>query len=390
MKRFVFMTLLTFLSIPVSTVALAKTIDVLIKGIDDGIKSTKQRDYKEALMNAKQQAIERAGIDIRSITQVEDGRLKYDMIESMAKAVLQPGFQVMDIGYIADGTYQVVLSGKVRVGKKKPVEESTYRKQLRYAKNLMKNNKREEAEKVIDPILKKFKGAVRKGKHHNIDDDIVAETVYCSAIWFHARHIHEIYIALKSFFPDSKYVHLLEAHIKKLGKEIGRVGDFISYDKGTVLDTETGLMWAAKDNGEDVNWRDAKRYCENYVGSGYVDWRLPTVKELSSIYNQTYGLRGKLQKLKRGLEKTRLKKEKKTEKEKRIDDLLWILSDEAQVEKLERLFKLFGITGCCLWASKTGGNEATFFDFAKGNVSWGQQSHSHNFRVLPVRLSYTP
>ncbi len=89
-------------------------IDVSIKGIDDGIKTTKQQDYQEALMNAKLQAIERAGIEITSITRVENFELKYDMVESKAKAVLLPGFQIMDIGYQPDGTYLVILVGKVR------------------------------------------------------------------------------------------------------------------------------------------------------------------------------------------------------------------------------------------------------------------------------------
>ena len=96
-----------------------QTIDVLIKGIDDGIKTTKQRDYMEAVMNAKLQAIERAGVEIQSITIVENFQLKYDMVESRANAVLLPGFQIIDMGYQTDGTYQVVLAGKVQVGKMK-------------------------------------------------------------------------------------------------------------------------------------------------------------------------------------------------------------------------------------------------------------------------------
>jgi hypothetical protein len=58
--------------------------------------------------------------------------------------------------------------------------------------------------------------------------------------------------------------------------EIGRDGRFIAYDNGTVLDTKTNLMWAAKDNGSDINWSNAKSYCENYRGGGYKDWRMPT------------------------------------------------------------------------------------------------------------------
>jgi hypothetical protein len=100
----------------------AEAIEVLIKGIDDGIKSSRERDYKEAVMNAKLQAIERAGVAIKSLTAVENFMLKYDIVESTAKAVLLPGFQVIDMGYQTDGTYQVVLSGKVQVGEEKTAE----------------------------------------------------------------------------------------------------------------------------------------------------------------------------------------------------------------------------------------------------------------------------
>ncbi len=93
----------------------AQTSDVLIKGIDDGVNSSKQQDYREALMNAKIEAIERAGIEIKSITRVVNFQTKYDLVESKANAVLLPGFQVMDMGYQKDGTYQVVLSGKVKL-----------------------------------------------------------------------------------------------------------------------------------------------------------------------------------------------------------------------------------------------------------------------------------
>lgn len=105
-----------------SSPVLAETIEVLIKGIDDGVKTSRERDYKEAVMNAKLQAIERAGVAIASLTKVENFVLKYDMVESRAKALLLPGFQVIDVGYQTDGTYQVVLSGKVQVDEATPRE----------------------------------------------------------------------------------------------------------------------------------------------------------------------------------------------------------------------------------------------------------------------------
>jgi hypothetical protein len=67
--------------------------------------------------------------------------------------------------------------------------------------------------------------------------------------------------------------------------ETGRDGRFIAYNNGTVSDTRTNLMWAAKDNGSDINWANAKSYCENYRGGGYSDWRMPTLDELAGLYD---------------------------------------------------------------------------------------------------------
>ena len=67
--------------------------------------------------------------------------------------------------------------------------------------------------------------------------------------------------------------------------EIKRDGLFIAYDDGTVLDTRTNLMWAAKDNDSNIDWSGAKSYCENYRGGGYTDWRMPTQDELSGLYD---------------------------------------------------------------------------------------------------------
>ncbi len=122
MNRAVFLLIAIVLVLHTVVSAGAETIEVLIKGIDDGVKTTRERDYKEAVMNGKLQAIERAGVAVSSLTIVENFALKYDMVESRAKAVLLPGFQVIDIGYQTDGTYQVVISGKVQVGEEKSAE----------------------------------------------------------------------------------------------------------------------------------------------------------------------------------------------------------------------------------------------------------------------------
>lgn len=52
---------------------------------------------------------------------------------------------------------------------------------------------------------------------------------------------------------------------------------------GTVTDLATGLIWQRL--GDDVtrNWNNALTYCSGLSLGGKGDWRLPTVKELSSI-----------------------------------------------------------------------------------------------------------
>jgi hypothetical protein len=91
----------------------AEIIDVQIKGFDDGIKTTKQQDYKEAVLFAKREAIERAGVSIKSMTTVKDMMVESDYIETQAEAVLMPGYNILDIGYQTDGTYLIILNGNV-------------------------------------------------------------------------------------------------------------------------------------------------------------------------------------------------------------------------------------------------------------------------------------
>ena len=97
-----------------STVGGEEIIDNSVKGISDSHKDGAQKDRMEAILDAKRQACEKAGIAISSKTTVENFKLVFDYVESQAKAVLMPGFQVIDVGYMEDGTYSVVLVGKLK------------------------------------------------------------------------------------------------------------------------------------------------------------------------------------------------------------------------------------------------------------------------------------
>jgi hypothetical protein len=130
-----------------------------------------------------------------------------------------------------------------------------------------------------------------------------------------------------------------------LAGEIGRDGRFIAYDTGTVLDTRTNLLWSAKDNGSNVNWAQAKSYCENFRGSGYTDWRMPTQNELAGLYDGSVkGHNG------------------------------W------------KLTTLITLTGCCPLASevRNSGISATSFSFDNGERFWTPTSVGR-YRALPVR-----
>jgi hypothetical protein len=56
---------------------------------------------------------------------------------------------------------------------------------------------------------------------------------------------------------------------------------------GVLKQTTLGLSWAQSDNGADIDWRAAAKFCAD-KGSG---WRLPSVAELLSIYDKSGNVR---------------------------------------------------------------------------------------------------
>jgi hypothetical protein len=122
---------------------------------------------------------------------------------------------------------------------------------------------------------------------------------------------------------------------------------FVNHGDGTVTDTKTGLMWAAKDNGSPINWQNSFQYCQDYSGGSHSDWRMPTLAELESLYEP--GTKNK-----RG----------------------YHVSNPIETSTQS------------LWASETRGFEAARFNFVYGQVYWLRQSYSGPTRILPVRNGY--
>ena len=52
---------------------------------------------------------------------------------------------------------------------------------------------------------------------------------------------------------------------------------------GIYFDRKTHLVWAARDNGRDIDWRRANDYCSLLELAGFDDWRLPILGELERI-----------------------------------------------------------------------------------------------------------
>ena len=134
------------------------------------------------------------------------------------------------------------------------------------------------------------------------------------------------------------------------GNEISRTGRFIAFDNDVVVDQKTRLMWASEDNGRNISWFAAKRYCEKYDGAGYDDWRVPTLDELASLYGSGPGYE--------------------------------LESDPAYTVSVTRLINF---TASCPWAAETDGSKAAFYRIRHGSGDWIRQSFYGGFRAIPVR-----
>ncbi len=55
---------------------------------------------------------------------------------------------------------------------------------------------------------------------------------------------------------------------------------------GYWIDPATDLMWAGKDNGRDLTWQKAMKYCRDLRLAGHSDWRLATLAEMRGIFDK--------------------------------------------------------------------------------------------------------
>ena len=70
---------------------------------------------------------------------------------------------------------------------------------------------------------------------------------------------------------------------------VDRDEHYIKYANGIVYDSKTGLEWIAGP-GRNMNWGEAKQWAEGLEMEGS-DWRMPTRKELETLYQEGKGKR---------------------------------------------------------------------------------------------------
>jgi len=128
------------------------------------------------------------------------------------------------------------------------------------------------------------------GRYSPVIDPTVFPGTNPDYYWSSSTYAYDTYYALP--------VDFYEGHVDYSGKtytyyvrcvrgEETFPSSFTDNLDGTVTDNATGLMWQQEDDNQARNWESALAYCEDRDLGGHVDWRLPDVKELRSIVDNT-------------------------------------------------------------------------------------------------------
>ena len=98
-----------------------------------------------------------------------------------------------------------------------------------------------------------------------------------------------LFIFIVSILPILSQPHMADSaeqkeirdHLLPLDKPSVVVAEtrFVDNGDGTVTDTRQNIMWQKGDNGKEVSFEEAERYCKSLRLGGYADWRLPKPDE---------------------------------------------------------------------------------------------------------------
>lgn len=130
---------------------------------------------------------------------------------------------------------------------------------------------------------------------------------------------------------------------------------FTDNHDGTVTDHQLGVMWAKTDNQGDINWKDAQKWVKYTfpytLEKNYDNWRLPTLKELQSLY---------------------------------VPDKQY-QSYETDCGQWVRIVQAIKLSCGWVWSSDTSAIQAKIFNFHRGYHYMDRMAHNKSYRALPVR-----
>ena len=127
--------------------------------------------------------------------------------------------------------------------------------------------------------------------------------------------------------------------------QIGEDGSLVAFNNGTVVDSQTNLMWSQADNGKDFSWLEATIFAESLNLEAYDDWRLPTKVELAKLFREETNSNGL------------------------------------------NISPLFQLESIFLYASDSKRCKAAFANLTNGSFNWVIQSRPDFGRVLVVRTN---
>jgi hypothetical protein len=131
---------------------------------------------------------------------------------------------------------------------------------------------------------------------------------------------------------------------------------FTDNGDGTVTDHLLGVMWGKTDNQGDIDWKSAQRWVKYTLPDGLPlekrdNWRLPTIKELQSLY---------------------------------VDDKKY-KGYETDCGQRVKIVPEIRLSCGWVWSSERKNVTARVFNFQKGYDYTDRLVHNRAYRALPVR-----
>lgn len=164
----------------------SEIIEVMLTGMDDGVIESKRHDRDQAILDAKTQAIEKAGCKISATTELINDRIMKNWVARKAKAFILPGYKIEDIGYV-ENTYKIVFYGKVSTEDLSTPKKTVPKTQSRYISSSCKCEN-------FNYVCKDTLWGFNRGSYKHLSMDRYIKMVKANLYGHHTKNIRRITI----------------------------------------------------------------------------------------------------------------------------------------------------------------------------------------------------